>query len=251
MELYPAIDLRGGRCVRLSQGDYDAETRYGDDPVTVAVRFAEAGARWIHVVDLDAALTGVPVNRDVVGAIAAAVAARNVLVQSGGGVRSVEAAEALWGAGVARVVVGTAAVEQPALVADLARLACEWGGEVAVGLDTRDGEVAVRGWRTGSGLRVEEVLRQLGDTGVAAVIVTDIGRDGMLAGPDLDGLASALAATPLDVIASGGVSSVTDLAALASLAVGDHRLAGAIVGKAIYEGHLTVEEGMAACAASA
>jgi phosphoribosylformimino-5-aminoimidazole carboxamide ribotide isomerase len=248
MELYPALDVRGGRCVRLAQGDYDVETVYSDDPVTVALKFAEAGARWIHVVDLDAALTGMPVNRDVVGAIAGAVAGRDVLVQSGGGVRSVESALALWDAGVARVVVGTAAVENPTLVGQLAE---RHAGGVAVGLDTRDGEVAVRGWRTGSGLRIEEVLSHLGDAGAAAVIVTDIGRDGMLVGPDLDGLAAVLAVTELEVIASGGVGSASDLAGLAALTVGDRRLGGAIVGKAIYEGHLTVQEGVAACAASA
>jgi phosphoribosylformimino-5-aminoimidazole carboxamide ribotide isomerase len=247
MELYPAIDLRGGRCVRLAQGDYDAETVYGDDPVAVALQFADAGARWIHVVDLDAARTAVPVNRNVIGAIADAVAGRNVRVQSGGGVRSVEGAAALWAAGVARVVVGTAAVEDPDLVAALAD---RQPGGVAVGLDTRDGEVAVRGWRAGSGLGIDDVLGRLGHAGVAAVIVTDIGRDGMLAGPDVDGLAGVLAATDLDVIASGGVRSAADLAGLAGLRVGDRRLAGAIVGKAIYEGHLTVREGMAACAAS-
>src|SRR5580704_1744711 len=143
MELYPAIDLRGGRCVRLRRGDYGDETVYADDPVAVARGFVAAGARWLHVVDLDAALTGLPANREMIALVAAAVTAAGASVQAGGGVRSVEAAHALWDAGVHRVVIGTAAVEDPGLVATLA--AARPGG-VALGLDTRDGEVAVRGW---------------------------------------------------------------------------------------------------------
>ncbi|GAC1543045.1 MAG: 1-(5-phosphoribosyl)-5-[(5-phosphoribosylamino) methylideneamino]imidazole-4-carboxamide isomerase [Acidimicrobiales bacterium] len=247
MDLYPAIDLRGGRCVRLRQGDYDDETVYGDDPVAVATSFAEAGVRWIHVVDLDAARTGEPTNRDVVSAIAVAVAPVGVCVQSGGGVRSAAAAEALWDGGVTRVVLGTAAVEDPGLVIDLARLR---PGGVAVGIDTRDGEVAVRGWVRGSGVTTADVLARLGDAGAAAVIVTDIGRDGMLVGPDLAGLRAVIAETHLDVIASGGVGSAADVEALASLRTAGRGLAGAIVGKAIYEGRLSVQEGVAACAAS-
>jgi len=243
MEFYPAIDLRDGRCVRLAQGAYDAETVYGDDPVAVARQFVAEGARWIHVVDLDAARTGEPVNRGVV----AAIASLDVHVESGGGVRSVEAATTLWEAGVARVVVGTAAAERPGLVASLARLR---PGQVAVGIDTRGGEVAVRGWQEGSGLASADVLARTTGPGVGAVIVTDIGRDGMLSGPDLDGLTAVLRATDLPVIASGGVSSVADLVALASLTAGGRRLEGAIVGRALYEGRLTVAEGVAACAAS-
>ncbi|GAC1533611.1 MAG: 1-(5-phosphoribosyl)-5-[(5-phosphoribosylamino) methylideneamino]imidazole-4-carboxamide isomerase [Acidimicrobiales bacterium] len=247
MELYPAIDLRGGRCVRLRQGDYGDETVYGDDPVAVATSFAAAGVRWIHVVDLDAARTGEPTNRDVVGTITAAVSPGGVTVQSGGGVRSRAAAEALWDAGVTRVVLGTAAVEDPDLVVELAR---SRPGGVAVGIDTRDGEVAVRGWVSGSGVTTADVLARLGDAGAAAVIVTDIGRDGMLVGPDLAGLGAVLAWTDLDVIASGGVGSVADVEALAALRAGGRGLAGAIVGKAIYEGRLSVREAVAACAAS-
>jgi phosphoribosylformimino-5-aminoimidazole carboxamide ribotide isomerase len=256
MELYPAIDLRGGRCVRLRQGDYAHETVYDEDPVAVAAGFAEAGARWIHVVDLDAARTGAPLNREAVAAIVGAVGPVGVRVQAGGGVRSLQAAAALWDAGVARVVVGTAAVSDPSLVASLA--AARPDG-VAVGIDTRDGEVAIRGWVEGSGVGVDEVVAGLAGTGVAAVILTDIGRDGMLAGPDLAGLQGALRAVPpgMDVIASGGVSSIADLVALAAVeaaaAAGGatgRRLTGAIVGKALYEGRFSVAEGVAACAAS-
>jgi phosphoribosylformimino-5-aminoimidazole carboxamide ribotide isomerase len=249
MELYPAIDLRDGRCVRLRQGDFDDETVYGDDPVALAKSFAAAGAQWLHVVDLDAALTGEARNRAVVGAVIEAVAEWGTRVQSGGGVRSRDAAAALWDVGVTRVVVGTAVVEDPALVASLA---ASHPGGVAVGLDTRNGEVAVRGWVAGSGLRIGDVLARLRGIGVAAVVVTDIGRDGTLSGPDLPALAAALAAVPpnVDVIASGGVSSLEDLAALATISVAGRRLAGVVVGKAIYEGRFTVAEGVAACAAS-
>jgi len=249
VELYPAIDLRGGRCVRLRQGDYGEETVYGDDPVAIALAFVAAGARWVHVVDLDAARTGHPVNRAVVGEVAAAVSAAGAFVQAGGGVRSVAAAHALWDTGVRRVVVGTAAIEDPGLVATL--VAARPGG-VALGLDTRDGEVAVRGWAQGSGIGIADALARLEEAGVAALVVTDIGRDGMLGGPDLRGLRSVLDGTDLDVIASGGVSSAADVLALAGLRGPQlgRALAGAIVGRALYEGRLTVEEGVAACAAS-
>jgi phosphoribosylformimino-5-aminoimidazole carboxamide ribotide isomerase len=243
--LYPAIDLRGGRCVRLYQGDYGRESAYGTDPVAVAEEFAAAGARWIHVVDLDAARTGEPTNRDVIAAIAAAVGRAGVSVQAGGGVRDQASAEALFAAGVDRVVLGTAAVEQPALVRELAA-----EHPVAVGLDGRDGDVAVRGWTERSGRRVTDMLAEYEDAGVAAVVVTEIGRDGTLAGPDVEGLAAVLEATELPVIASGGVGSLADLEALASLEAAGRRLAGAIVGKALHEGLFGVREAVAACAAS-
>jgi phosphoribosylformimino-5-aminoimidazole carboxamide ribotide isomerase len=237
LELYPAIDLRGGRCVRLVQGDFARETVYGDDPTAQARHFADQGAAWVHVVDLDGARTGDPVNRPAIAAIAAAVA---VPVQTGGGIRDEAAADALAEAGVARVVLGTAALEHPDLVA---RLAARM--PVAVGLDARGRDVAVRGWEQGSGRDLLEVVRQFADAGVAAFVVTEIGRDGMLSGPDLDGLAAVLAVTEVDVIASGGVGSLDDLVALADLDVAGRRLAGAIVGKALYEGRFTVAEARA------
>ena len=249
MELFPAIDLRAGRCVLLRQGDYDAETVYGDDPVAVAVDFVAAGARWVHVVDLDAARTGEPVNRTVIGAIVAAVRPSGAQVQSGGGVRDDAGADALWDVGVDRVVLGTAAVQSPDLVARLARARA---GGVAVGLDTRAGEIAVHGWISSSGTTALDLVRRYAGSGVAAFVVTDIGRDGMLAGPDVAGLRAVLDATPVDVIASGGVSSLADLAALGAVrgADADRRLGGVVVGKAIYERRFTVAEGVAACAAS-
>lgn len=233
MDLYPAIDLRGGRCVRLVEGDFDLETTYGDDPVAVAVGFAEAGSRWIHVVDLDAARTGEAANRPAVLAVAAAVADLGARVQAGGGVRSMDDAADLLDGGVARVVIGTAAVERPELVAAASQ---RWPGRVAVGLDHRNGEVRLRGWAEGGGRRVDDLVPEAVAAGAVAVIVTDISRDGRLRGPDVDGLRSLVERTRAPVIASGGVSSLADLAALSEIT----GLSGVIVGKAIYEGRVDV-----------
>ncbi|HMG44880.1 MAG TPA: 1-(5-phosphoribosyl)-5-[(5-phosphoribosylamino)methylideneamino]imidazole-4-carboxamide isomerase [Acidimicrobiales bacterium] len=242
MELYPAIDLLGGKCVQLYQGDYGRSRVYGDDPVAQAKAFAAEGAPWVHMVDLDAARTGSPRNRDLIAAVAGAV---DVPVQTGGGVRDDAAAAALFDAGVRRVVVGTAALESPDWVRRLAR---RYPGGVAVGLDARGRDVAVRGWLEDSGRDVVDVAREFEDAGVAALVVTEIGRDGTLEGPALDQLAAVLEATSLDVVASGGVGSLDDLRALAALEVGARRLAGAIVGTAIYEGAFTVTEGVGASA---
>ena len=242
IHLYPAIDLRGGRVVRLHQGDYQRETVYGDDPAAVADSFATAGARWIHVVDLDAARTGEPTNRAAIGSIVAAVAGR-AEVQTGGGVRSEEAAGALADLGVARVIVGSAAMEDPAFVARLAARQ-----PTALGLDGRNGAVAVHGWLRDSGQSVLDVLPRFEDAGVAAVIITEISVDGSLDGPDLVGLAAALARTAMPIIASGGVGTLADLRALADLAFDGRRLAGAITGKALYERRFTVDDAIVALA---
>ena len=234
VELYPAIDLRDGRVVRLTKGDFAQQTVYGDDPVAVAIGFVEDGATWIHVVDLDAARTGGQANRAVVGRIASALAGRCRL-QTGGGVRTVADVEALAAAGVTRVVMGSAAVRDPGLVAAASAIM-----PVAVGLDHRDGELAVHGWTEGSGVRLDETLRSF--PSAAAFVITDIARDGMLVGPDVEGLAAAASATEVPVIASGGVASLADLAALAGVA----GLAGVITGKALYEGRFTVAEALAA-----
>ncbi|HZA00105.1 MAG TPA: 1-(5-phosphoribosyl)-5-[(5-phosphoribosylamino)methylideneamino]imidazole-4-carboxamide isomerase [Acidimicrobiales bacterium] len=239
MDLFPAIDLRDGRCVRLYQGDYSQETVYADDPVAQAQAFADERAPWIHVVDLDAARTGEPRHRKLVGAIAASV---DVPVQAGGGVRDDGAAEALLASGVRRVVVGTAALERPEWVADLA---ARHPGRVAVGLDARGRDVAVRGWVEGSGHDLVDVARRFEDAGVAALVVTEIGRDGTLAGPALEQLAAVLEATTVDVVASGGVGTLADLRSLSVLEVDGRRLAGAIVGRALYEGAFRVAEALA------
>jgi len=238
IDLYPAIDLRGGRCVRLHQGDFDRETRYGDDPVAQAREFAADGAPWIHVVDLDAARSGEATNRGVIESICAAV---DVPVQSGGGVRSVDAAAALADAGVARVVIGTAALERPELVGEVAARQ-----PVAVGLDARGRDLASHGWEVSSGLDLVEVARRFSEVGVAAFVVTEISRDGTLEGPALDQLAEVLAATDVDVVASGGIGSVADLVALDRLEAGGRRLSGAITGKALYEGAFTIADALAA-----
>jgi phosphoribosylformimino-5-aminoimidazole carboxamide ribotide isomerase len=241
-EFLPAVDVRDGRAVRLVQGDFHRETVYGEDPVAVARAFAEAGAGWIHVVDLDAARTGEPANRATVEAMCAAVAPFGVRVQSGGGVRDEGAAVSLVEAGVDRVVVGTAAVEDDTLVN---RLADRLPGQVAVGLDARGREVAVRGWAEGSGVDVVDLARRLTDAGVAALIVTQIARDGTMAGPDLDGLATVLEATSVPVIASGGVGALAHVRALAMLDAGGRRLAGVVVGRALYEGRFGLGEALA------
>ena len=236
MQIFPAIDLRGGRCVRLYQGSYDAETAYNDDPVDQARQFVTAGASWLHVVDLDAARTGEPVNLPIIAAIAAAV---DVPVQTGGGVRSLDAAAALADAGVARVVIGTAAVENPGLVEQVAARQ-----PVAVGLDARGQEVATHGWERGGGKDLLELAAQFESSGAEAAVVTEISRDGTMRGPDTEGLAAVLATTGLAVIASGGVAELSDLTALAAIASGNRRLAGVIVGRALYEGHFTVEQAL-------
>jgi phosphoribosylformimino-5-aminoimidazole carboxamide ribotide isomerase len=254
MDLYPAIDIRDGGAVRLTQGDFDRQSEYGD-PVALARRFAAAGAPWLHVVDLDAARSGLPVNRATVLAIADAV---DVPVQTGGGVRSLDDVAQLLDGGVARVVLGTAALDDPRLVR---RATGAFPGRVALGLDyrrTSDGraEVAVRGWEEGSGRTVGEVLADVAGAGLAAVVVTSIERDGMLSGADVEGLVAVLATTDVPVIASGGVGSVADVVALAALeaVAADgvvRRLAGSITGKALVDGRMTVEEGVAACVRSA
>ncbi len=232
MNLYPAIDLLDGHCVRLRQGDYDRRTDYDDDPVGRARQFAADGAPWIHVVDLDAARSGEPVNREVIGRIVAAV---DVPVQVGGGVRTRGDAEALWAAGVTRVVMGTAALENPDLVAELVP-----DGAVAVGLDARGRALAAHGWEADAGLDLLEAATRFGAMGVAALVVTEIGRDGMLEGPDLEGLAAVLAVTTVPVVASGGVGSLADVEALTAL-----DLDGVIVGRAIYDERLTVADAVA------
>ena len=246
MDLYPAIDLRGGRFVRLYQGDYDRETHYGDDPVSQAVAFAEAGAAWIHVVDLDAARSGDATNLSVIAAICAAV---DVPVQSGGGVRTEEAAAALADAGVTRVVIGTAAIENPELVGLVAARQ-----RVAVGLDARGSNLATHGWEVSAGQDLVEVATRFAGAGAEAFVVTEIARDGTLEGPSIEQLSSVLAATAgsgVGIIASGGIGTVGHLRTLADLVVDGKRLAGAIMGRALYEGAFTLAEALEGTAGGA
>lgn len=229
-ELYPAIDLRGGQVVRLRQGDYGDETVYGDDPVAVAASFAAEGAEWVHIVDLDAAKSGAPVNRPIIERVAAAVAPM-AKVQTGGGVRSVADARQLADSGVARVVMGSAAVADPSLVSDASEVV-----RVAVGLDHRDGEIATHGWTQGSGLQLDDAYELFPTADV--FVITDIGRDGMLEGPDVAGLTRSAAVAGAPVIASGGVADLDDIESLAAIP----GLGGIITGKAIYEGRFTVAD---------
>lgn len=233
IDLYPAIDIRSGRVVRLVQGDYARETVYGEDPVEVARTFAEDGARWIHIVDLDAARSGDPMNRSVIARVAQAVSGR-ARIQTGGGVRTVDDARALADAGIERVVMGSAAVADPSLVDEISDHV-----DVAVGLDHRMGRIAVQGWTTESGTDLWTALEMF--PSASAFVITDIARDGMLQGPDVEGLMQAVKRTDTPVIASGGVSTLDDIDALASI----DELAGIISGKAIYEGRFTVAEAIA------
>lgn len=249
MELLPAIDIRGGKAVRLLRGDYDAETVYDDDPVTRAKGFADAGASWVHVVDLDAARTGEQANLSVVEAIVAGLAGSGCRVEVGGGIRTRETADRLLDAGVERVVIGTAAVEAPEVVDTLAS---QHSGRVAVGLDVHargdgSGEVAVRGWTEGSGLDLFDLAGRFDRPGVGALIVTAIERDGTMAGPAIDLYSEVLARSGTALVASGGIGSLDDLSALAAVRVEGRSLAGAIIGRALYEERFTLEEALAAC----
>ena len=233
MELYPAIDLRGGRVVRLEQGDFERERDYGTDPLEVARRFTADGATWLHIVDLDAA-KGDGNNRNVVRGIAKELGDR-IRIQTGGGVRSVEDAQQLADAGVSRVVMGSAAVREPQLVDAVAHIV-----DVAVGLDHRNGEVATDGWLQGSTLTLTDAVIRY--PAASAFVITDISRDGMLAGPDVDGLRNIATLTTTPVIASGGVAELGDLRELRDV----RGLAGVIVGKAIYEGRFSVRDAVRA-----
>lgn len=237
--VYPAIDLRGGNVVRLRQGDYADETVYGDDPLSVAESFVAAGATWVHMVDLDAAKGDAAVNRPVIARVAAALAGRARL-QVGGGVRGVNDASALAEAGVSRVVMGSAAVRDPALVA---QVTTKVGVAVAVGLDHRAGILATEGWTQSSGVALADALGMYPTA--ACAVITDISRDGMLTGPDIGGLSAAARNAPMPVIASGGVGTVDDIVALAAIP----NIAGVITGKAIYEGRFTLVDALSAVGA--
>jgi len=237
IDLYPAIDIRDGNCVRLYQGNYDRETIYGDSPSDQAAAFADEGAAWIHCVDLDAARSGDQLNLASIAAIATRV---NVPLQVGGGVRTVQAAQRLWDAGVTRVVIGTAAIQNPSLVRELAPL-----GQVAVGLDAWGTDIAVAGWEERTGQDLYETVESFGDAGVAAFVVTEIARDGTMEGPDTAGLQQVLATTSVPVIASGGVGTLDHLRSLRGLSAGNRSLEGVIAGRAIYEHAFTVAEAVA------
>jgi phosphoribosylformimino-5-aminoimidazole carboxamide ribotide isomerase len=235
----PAIDLRGGHVVRLIQGDFERETRYGDDPASVASDFVDAGARWLHLVDLDGAREGAPRQGDIIRQIVARVGERG-RCEVAGGLRSVEAVDAALGAGAARAVVGTAALLDPPFARDLVDR--HGSGRVAVAIDVRDGLALGDGWRPGaSGVSPEAAITTLADQGVTTFEVTAVNRDGLLGGPDVDLLGRLVALDRGEVIASGGIARVEDLVAVRDLGCG-----GAIVGRALYEGRFTVADALAA-----
>jgi phosphoribosylformimino-5-aminoimidazole carboxamide ribotide isomerase len=230
MILFPAIDLKNGEAVRLQQGDMARATTFNRDPAAQAKAFAQQGFEYLHIVDLDGAFAGKPMNAAAVERILAAVA---IPAQLGGGIRDRATVEAWLTKGIARVIIGTAAVRNPALVKEAARA---YPGRVAVGLDARDGKVAVEGWAETSELAALDVARRFEDAGVAAIIYTDVARDGMLQGLNLDATIALADAVSIPVIASGGLASIEDVRAL--LAPRARKLEGAIAGRALYDGRL-------------
>lgn len=236
MILYPAIDLKGGQCVRLLYGDMNAATVFNDSPSDQAMSFAKAGFEWLHVVDLDGAVSGASVNQEAVQAILNTV---SIPVQVGGGIRTYAQAEAWIEAGVSRVILGTAAVSDPELVK---RLAAAFPEQIAVGIDARDGRVAVHGWVETSDLRAVELAKRYEDAGVAALIVTDIGRDGALTGVNVDLTGEVADAVSIPVIASGGIKDLSDIQALKARK--GRAIAGAVLGKSLYAGTIRPSEAL-------
>ena len=228
MTIYPAIDIKGGRCVRLTQGRADQETIYAENPADVAAQFRAAGSAWVHVVDLDGAFAGEPQNLAAVQAIAAL----GMKVQLGGGLRTRASVERALGFGVSRVVIGTRAAESEAFVGELV---AAFGAKIAVGIDAKDGQVAVKGWVATAAMTALALAKRMDALGVATLIHTDIGTDGMLTGPNFPAQEAMLAAGKFRVIASGGVSRREDVVKLAALARTHANLDGVIVGKALYE----------------
>jgi phosphoribosylformimino-5-aminoimidazole carboxamide ribotide isomerase len=238
MEILPAIDLLGGKCVRLYQGDYDQSQVYHEDPVAVAQQWQAQGASRLHLVDLDGAKTGEPIN---LTAIAAIVNALAIPVQVGGGLRNRERVKQLLDLGVGRVILGTIAVENPDLVE---QLCVEFPGQIVVGIDARQGKVATRGWLETSTVEAGELAQRMEKIGAAAIIYTDIHRDGTMTGPNIDALRELAQLLTIPVIASGGVSKLRDLLSLLSLEA--HGVKGVIVGKALYTGDIQLEEAIRA-----
>ena len=235
--IYPAIDIRDGKCVRLIQGDYDQETIYGDSPIEMAKSFANKGAEWIHMVDLDGAKQGAPVNDKYVLQTAQAIDAK---VQIGGGIRTAETVKMYLDGGVSRVILGSAAISDPAFVKDM--LSKYGGDRIAIGIDARDGLVATHGWLQTSEVKAEELAEELVQFGAETFIMTDISRDGMLSGPNVEAIAALAKKTGKSVIASGGVSQLKDITDL--LQHKDSGVSGAIVGKAIYTHAISLEDAL-------
>ncbi|MCE5284374.1 MAG: 1-(5-phosphoribosyl)-5-[(5-phosphoribosylamino)methylideneamino]imidazole-4-carboxamide isomerase [Pelosinus sp.] len=238
MKIFPAIDIRGGKCVRLTEGRFDQETVFADNPVDMAVKWAKQGAEFLHVVDLDGALAGKSVNLAVVSAISKTV---DIPVQLGGGIRTMENIAEVLSAGVSRVILGSIAVKNPELV----KKACQkYGQQIVVGIDARDGQAAVEGWGVTGGIGAEELAKNMAKAGVQRIIYTDISRDGTLSGVNIAATSSLARAAGIPIIASGGVSNLNDI--LAVKRAEKDGVEGVIVGKAIYTGSLILAEALAA-----
>ncbi len=233
MIVYPAIDIKDGRCVRLMQGNFDRETVYGWEPVETAKKWASMGAKWLHVVDLDGARSRFSKNRSVIAEIAREV---DIPIQMGGGIRTMDDIEEVFGFGVERIILGTAAVKNPDLIKDALS---KYSEKIAVGIDAKDGKVAVEGWEFVSEYSAVDFAKKMEALGVGVIIYTDISTDGMLMGPNLQAMAEMIQNVGIDVIASGGVSSIQDLVSLKGLGV-----AGVITGKAIYTGAMNLREAL-------
>lgn len=244
MIVYPSIDIRGGRCVRLVEGDFARETVFDDDPVRVAERFAAEGATWVHVVDLDGSIRREPIHLEMVATMVGRLP-RTVKLQLGGGLRSMEHLEAAFAAGVSRCVLGSVALDDPVLASAAAR---RWPARIAVGLDARDGRVATNGWLEQSDVVAVDLARRMLAAGVTTFVFTDIARDGTLAGPNLDALREMVArlATPeqrAEVIASGGVARLDDVRAISGTGA-----AGAIIGRALYDRRVSLRDALSLAA---
>ncbi len=237
MDIFPAIDLLGGNCVRLYQGDYAQSQVFDENPVAVAQKWQDQGATKLHLVDLDGAKSGQPENLAIISQIVQAVS--QMSIQVGGGLRNGHAIKALLDLGVERVILGTIAIEQPPLVQELCR---QYPGQIVIGMDARDGQIATRGWLETSSMQATDLAQQMADWGAAAIIYTDIQRDGTLVGPNLEALTAVANSTTVPVIASGGVGCVRDLLNL--LALEPIGVTGVIVGKALYNGAITLTDAL-------
>ena len=237
MIIYPAIDIRGGRCVRLTEGRFDAETVFADDPAEMALKWAGMGAEFLHLVDLDGALAGEGKNVPVIQRILKSV---SIPVQLGGGIRNLATIEKLLELGVTRLILGSAAVKNPELVAEACK---KYPGHIAVGIDAKNGEVAIEGWGQGSGVAATELAKKMASFGVETIIYTDISRDGMLSGVNVEATAALARACGVPIIASGGVASLDDIRRVK--AVEGDGVQGCIIGKAIYTGAVDLKEALA------
>lgn len=231
MIIYPAVDIREGKCVRLTKGEFNKETVYSDNPVEMALKWQKSGAQYLHVVDLDGARTGISQNIDVISEIAAKV---GMPVQLGGGIRTIEMIETVLGKGIERVILGTSAVKNPELVKQAVKT---FGKNVVIGIDAKDGMVAIEGWEKTSEFKAVDFAKKMEDLGVKTIIYTDIARDGMLNGPNLKAMEEMVNAINIDVIASGGVGKIEDIKNLKEVGV-----SGAIVGRALYTGDVDLKQ---------